>query len=110
MTALALSLAYSGFAGICLAMQRHHRQACGRDIGPTAQTGCRMAGWLLLVSSLAPCFAAWDWATGMVAWFGVLTTAGLMLTFLLPYAPRAAAALGIVAPVAAAISLLAGGP
>ena len=110
MTALALSLAYAGFAGICLAMQRHRRQVWGRDAGTTTQTGCRMAGWLFLALSLVPCFVAWGWAPGLLAWFGVLTTAGVLLTFLLPYAPRGAAALGVVAPIVAVAALLAGGP
>ena len=107
MTMLSLSLAYAGFTGLCLAMRRHHRQIRGRDASRTARSGLRFVGWLCLASSLAPCLVVWDAAVGTVAWFGVLSAAGFGLAFSLPYAPRAAAAFAVCAPVAA-ISVLVG--
>ena len=110
MTALTLALAYTGFAGLCLAMRRHHLQVRGRQPSRTASTGLRLIGWLGLALSLAPSIVAWGTAIGIVAWFGMLTVAGLVFAFLLPYAPRAAVLLGLLGPMVAAISVLAAAP
>lgn len=111
MTLLTSALAYAGFAGLCLAMRRHHRQLWGRQPSRTASARLRLAGWLCLISSIAPCIVAWGSGAGTVAWFGILTAAGLVLAFLLPYAPRAAALLGLLGPMAAAaISVIAATP
>ena len=91
MTMLGFSLAYAGFTGICLSMSRHHRQIWGRDASRKRRAGFRVAGWLCLALSLLPCLVAWGEAAGTVAWFGVLSAAGFVLAFLLPYAPRIAA-------------------
>ena len=104
MAMLALSLAYTGLAGLCLAMPRHHRQVWTRDPRPAARTGLRVAGWLCLVLSPLPCVVVWGAAAGTVAWFGVLSAAGFVLAFSLPHAPRATAVLGLFTPVIAALS------
>ncbi|WP_422368577.1 DUF3325 domain-containing protein [Pelagibius sp.] len=97
MTMLALSLAYAGFTGVCLSMQRHRRQVWAQGPSPAANTVLRIAGWLCLGLSLLPCFAVWGAAIAAVAWFGVLSVAGFVLAFLLPYAPRSTAALAVIA-------------
>ena len=104
MAVLALSLAYTGLAGLCLAMPRHHRQVWTRDPRPAARTGLRVAGWLCLALSPLPCVVVWGAAAGTVAWFGVLSAAGFVLAFSLPHAPRATAVLGLFTPVVAALS------
>lgn len=108
MTALALALAYAGFAGLCLSMPRHGRQVWSRDAGLIAQVGLRFSGWLCLALSLAACVAAWGGIIGSVAWFGVLTAAGLVLVFLLPYAPRVTVALALAMPLVTGLSVLVG--
>jgi hypothetical protein len=66
----------------------------------------RVAGCALLTASIVPTVAAQPGATGYVAWFGLVTAAGLLLIFVLPYAPRMAARLAIGAPVAAGLAVL----
>lgn len=110
MTVLALALAYAGFAGLCLAMRRHYQQVWGRQPSRRASSGLRLAGWLGLALSVAPSIVVWGTAIGIVAWFGMLTVAGLVFAFLLPYTPRAAALLGLLGPMAAAISVIATAP
>jgi len=39
------------------------------------------------------CAQAWGWAMGPVAWFAVMSLAGLVLVLLLPYWPRLAVGL-----------------
>lgn len=108
MTTLAWSLAYAGLAGLCLAMHRYQRQVWCRGVGSAASVGLRLAGWLCLTLSLATCTAVWGGVIGPVAWFGVLSAAGLALVCLLPYAPRIAAALALIAPVVTATSVFVG--
>jgi hypothetical protein len=93
-------LAYAGFAGLCLAMDRHHAQVWGRDASPRARWGLRGAGWLLLTLALWPCVAAWGATVGVVVWLGFLTAGALLLVGLLPYAPRAAVGLALLAALA----------
>lgn len=90
----ALSLCYAGMAALCLAMDRHHAQVWRRAPRKPARRGLRIAGWLLLAVAVVPCVRGWGATVGVVAWFGFLSAAALLLVFLLPYRPRAAAALG----------------
>nr|WP_315244793.1 efflux RND transporter periplasmic adaptor subunit [uncultured Albidiferax sp.] len=98
----AVLLAYAGFAGLCLAMDRHHAQVWGRDASPRARRGLRGAGWLLLTLALWPCVVAWGATVGVVVWLGFLTAGALLLVGLLPYAPRVAVGLALVALLALA--------
>lgn len=93
---LAGSLCYAGLSGLCLAMDRHHRQVWTGK-APAAQRGLRLAGWLLLALALWPCILAWGAAVGVVLWLGWLAVGGLLLVLLLPYRPRAAALLAALA-------------
>ena len=90
--AFALSLAYSGFVGLWLAMQRHQRLVWTGHPTPMKRTVLRSMGWLCLALSLVFCIRTWGVATGVVGWFGMLTAAGLTVAFLLPFALRAATA------------------
>lgn len=100
MTLLAICLAYAGFAALCLAMERHHREVFGsRRIPPRRRLALRLAGWVLLAASFPACVAGWGWAFGPVAWCGVLTAAALPVVLLLPYRPRAVAMLAPALPI-----------
>ena len=103
MTALALSLAYAGFASLALAMRRHHRQVWKRDPSFGLQFAFRAAGAALLGLAFAACVVDDGWLVGPVMWFAVLSCSALAFDFVLPYAPRAAAVASLAAlPVAAA--------
>ncbi|CDG81380.1 DUF3325 domain-containing protein [Janthinobacterium agaricidamnosum] len=101
----ALALAYAGMAGLCLAMDRHHRQVWGGEPAPAARRGLRGAGWLLLLIALWPCIAVWGTSVGIVAWLGFLSAGALLLVGLLPYAPRLTPVLGGLAALLALAGL-----
>ncbi|MGY4800558.1 DUF3325 domain-containing protein [Teichococcus aerofrigidensis] len=88
MIPLSFALAYAGFAGLCLAMDRHQRDLFGRRRAAGRSAGLRWAGWLLLGLSLPPCVLAAGWGIGSVLWCGLLTLAAGLLVLLMPYAPR----------------------
>jgi len=95
----AFALAYLGMTGLALAMDRHHRQMFpSRHLPSTrARYAMRFASWGLLGLSAWACAHAWGAAVGAVAWFGVLMVAVLLLVWLLPYAPRWAGRLALLA-------------
>lgn len=103
---MALALSYNGLLALCLAMPKHYRQVI-----PHAPTGIRrhlfrIGGWLALNASLAVSVIANGWSFGPLEWVGMLAVTGLALVFLLPYAPRAATALGIGALLSVSILML----
>jgi hypothetical protein len=105
---LGFALAYAGFTGLCLAMERHYEQVFrSRKIPPLRRKLFVWGGWLLLAASLLPVVHALGWALGSVFWFGILNATALPLAMLLCYAPRAALALA-AAPVPAGLFLLLG--
>lgn len=101
----ALALAYTGMTGLCLAMDRHQAHVWGRDPSPAARRGLRGAGWALLALALLPCLATWGASVGIVAWFACLSAGALLLVGLLPYAPRATPALGVLSALLALTAL-----
>lgn len=106
MIPLGFALAYAGFLGLCLAMERHHEQLLGsRRIPPLRRRLCFWGGWLLLAASSQAAVQAMGWGAGVVLWLGVLTATALPLALLLTYAPRFALVLGVT-PVLAALPLL----
>lgn len=105
MIIMALAFAYAGMTALCLAMRKHYRQVWNRDPVQAERTGLRIAGWILLIVSLALCIMSWGAAIGPVGWFGMLSVAGLILIFLLPYLPRLAVSLGVLAPLLSLIGL-----
>ena len=102
-----IGLAYAGMAGLCLGMDRHHRQVFGRAARPRAALALRLAGSLALASSFVAAVVADGWAFGPVAWTGGLTAAALALVFLLPYRPRLAVALAPAGLILATLDCLA---
>jgi len=102
-----LFLAYAGFLGLGLAMDRHHQQVFAVRPSAGRQRAMTVAGWALLALSPVPSVIGLGWSIGLSAWFGLLTVAATVLVLLLPYAPRAALRLGVAAPAAALVPLLA---
>jgi hypothetical protein len=102
-TILAIALAYAGLTCLCVAMDRHHRQVFGRVPAVRTALALRLLGAALLALSVLPSVTSFPGSMGIVAWFGVVTAAGLVLVFTLPYAPRVSAVLAVVGPAAAAI-------
>ena len=90
-------LAYAGMVGLCQGMERHYKQVWQQLPTAAVRRGLRIAGWALLAASFAACVAAWGWAMGPVGWFGQISLAGFALILLLPYRPRLAAVLPLVA-------------
>jgi hypothetical protein len=100
MALLGFGLAYAGFLGLSLAMDRHHAELLGSRPAAARRLLLRGLGWGLLGLSLLPCLALWGGGIGFVSWLGLLTAAGLGLIFLIPYAPRLALWLGPLLPLA----------
>jgi hypothetical protein len=99
--------AFSGFAALGLAMDRHHEDSYGRGSSPGARrVWLRVAGTLGLLLSLAACLAIQGPTQGWVLWLGVLTAGALVLVGVLSYAPRRAALLATVAGAVAALTAL----
>ena len=99
--------AFSGFAALSLAMDRHHEDSYGRGSSPGARRPwLRGAGTLALLLSLAACLAIKGPAQGWVLWLGVLTAGALGVVGVLSYAPRRAASLAALAGALAAITAL----
>ena len=73
----------AGFAALALSQPKHARDLLGRSNTPDKRRICRISGWALLAVSLAACLAAWDGATGLVAWFGLASAAALLVTLAL---------------------------
>ncbi len=95
-----IAFAVSGFAGLCLAMDKHRLDVFGKRPAPPAR-GLRVVGWLLLVASFVAAVTDSGWALGPVLWLGALTGAGLLLVFwLLPYRPRAVVPVALALPMA----------
>lgn len=99
--------AYAGMLGLCQGLERHYKQVWNRACPRVLRIGLRSAGWLALLASLVLCAQAWGCAMGPVAWFGVLSLAGLLLVMLLPYWPRMAMGLVAAVPVWGLVSLIA---
>ncbi|WP_341910335.1 DUF3325 domain-containing protein [Ferrovibrio terrae] len=89
MMLLATFCALAGFAALCFAMPRHHRQLWETAPGRRRQIMLRFGGSLMLALSFLLCGSIWDWKIGPVAWLGLLTATGLLLVFMLPSLGRA---------------------
>ena len=103
---LGLILAYAGMLGLCLAMDRHWKQLASA-FEPGWQRLCRPLGWLLLTLSLLVAWQVWPPAMAPVGWLGMPSLGGISLLFLLPYQPRLALWLPLVAaPVLLALGVM----
>lgn len=106
MSALAFALSYAGFTALALAMERPHRMIWRRSPSLRTTVMLRTAGFALLGCAVGPSMAGLEGSTGIVAWCGFLTAAALLLVFLLPYVPRVAVGLAVLAPIAASFASL----
>ncbi len=105
----ALALAFAGLTTLALAMARHYGAIWRRS--PTAAEAAllRALGALLLLEALLACTLGWGVVVGLVAWFCLLSVAGLGLVLLLPYAPQRVLLLAQAGAPLALLLLLAGG-
>lgn len=89
MIMLALALAYSGFAMLCIATRRHyayhsHRVFASWVIRP-APLWLRLAGLLLILMALGYCMLAWGITIGVAAGWLVLAIAGWLVVLTATY-------------------------
>lgn len=75
MPLLGFALALAGFAGLALAMDRHHRQIRHRPATRHARRLGRAVGALGLAASFAVCVHHAGWGLGPVLWFGLISVA-----------------------------------
>ncbi|MDU1658047.1 MAG: DUF3325 domain-containing protein [Stenotrophomonas maltophilia] len=101
MMLLALTLSFSAFTALSLAMEKHQHDLRGKAAAPPARrTQWRVLGWVLLAVAFALCVADHGWAIGPVLWLGTMTLGGLALSFgLYPYQPKWIVPLAIALPV-----------
>lgn len=72
---------------LAFATERHAEHLLGRLPAHRWRLLARIAGWLLLVASLAWSILAFDPGIGITLWLGWLSVAALALVFLLPLWP-----------------------
>ncbi|MBB3103851.1 DUF3325 domain-containing protein [Azomonas macrocytogenes] len=101
-----LALCFSGFAALCLAMNRHYGQVFGTDAPADKRLPLQIGGWLMLAFAIFVCIDARGISVGIVQWIVQLTLAALALVLLLAYRPRLIVPLALVAPPVALLSLL----
>mgnify|MGYP001029418569 FL=1 len=103
---LVFALCYAGLSSLCLAMDRHYADLHGRGTEPPAPLRRRLqwTGWLALAAALAWAMHLAGGGYGFVCWVGSLTGCGLLLIWLLPYAPRQAMRLARVIGAAAVLA------
>lgn len=90
MMLLALTLSFSAFTALSLAMEKHQHDLHGKAAAaPARRTQWRVLGWALLTVAFALCVVDHGWAMGPVLWLGVMTVGGVVLSFgLYPYRPK----------------------
>lgn len=101
MMLLALTLNFSAFTALSLAMEKHQLDLHGKaHAGPARMRLWRWLGWALLVIAFGICVADHGWAAGPVLWMGAMTISGLLIAFgLYPWRPRWIAPLAWALPV-----------
>lgn len=87
-TWIALLWGVPAFAALSLAMERHHEQMLGKELGIRGMWLWRAVGTALLLGSLLVCLHGWGLSVAVAAWLGVLTFAALFTGLMLTYAPR----------------------
>jgi len=100
MMLLALTLSFSAFTALSLAMERHQYDLHGKAAAsPARRTQWRGPGWGLPAVGFGLCVADHGWAMGPVLWLGAMTMCGVALSFgLYPYRPKWIAPLAITLP------------
>ena len=101
MMLLALTLSFSAFTALSLAMEKHQHDLHGKAAAaPARRMQWRVLGWALLAAAFALCVADHGWAMGPVLWLGTMTVGGVALSFgLYPYQPKWIVPLAIALPV-----------
>ena len=80
----------SGFAALCLGVEKHYREHLRTPAFRLRLRGLRALGGLLLSLSLAACVAGEGWQIGPLLWFGWLSVIGMALVFARPWLTRGA--------------------
>lgn len=90
MMLLAITVSFSAFTALSLAMERHQADLHGKAAAtPTRRRAWRWLGWALLALSFGLCVVDHGWAAGPVLWLGALTISGILIAFgLYPFRPR----------------------
>lgn len=103
---LVFALCYAGLSALCLAMDRHYADLHGRGAEPPAPLRRRLqwTGSVALAAALAWAMHLAGGGYGLVYWVGSLTGCGLLLIWLLPYAPHQAMRLARVTGGAAVLA------
>src|SRR5450830_109016 len=85
-----LSLSYSAWVALSLAMDRHYADIHGRGAEPSAllRKRGRRLGTLALTVAFIVCVRNSGWGIGPVTWLDTMTIAALLLVLQLCYAPR----------------------
>ncbi|MBI6897390.1 DUF3325 domain-containing protein [Pseudomonas putida] len=81
-------MGFAGFAGLCLAMEKHFNDLLGRKPTSRQLRALKVAGWALLLLSLIFAVYGRGWALGLVEWIAVLMSGVMLWVFGLPYQPR----------------------
>ncbi|WP_248917383.1 DUF3325 domain-containing protein [Pseudomonas entomophila] len=81
-------IGFAGFAGLCLAMEKHFNELLGRKPTAVQLRALRFGGWALLLLSLVLAVQGRGWALGLVEWTAVLMAGVTVWVFGLPYQPR----------------------
>ena len=81
-------MGFAGFAGLCLAMEKHFNDLLGRKPTGRQLRALKLAGWALLLMSLIFAVLGRGWALGLVEWIAVLMAGVTLWVFGLPYQPR----------------------
>ena len=106
---LVFALCYAGLSSLCMAMDRHYADLHGRGAEPPVPLRRRLqwTGSLALAAALAWAMHIAGGGYGLVYWVGSLTGCGLLLIWLLPYAPHQAMRLARMIGVAALLAAVA---
>lgn len=106
MALLALLLSFTGFAALCLAMDRHQEPVLGRVLTGMPNHGLRAVGAVMLVLALTACLAGQAQSIAVAVWLGLMTFAAFAVAAMLSYFPRAllpASGMALVAATAMAL-------
>lgn len=103
---LGAMLCYPGFVALCLAMDRHHQELRGGRPSRHWQLCLRLVGALLLGLATWSLMSSAGWALGLVRSLGLAMASAGLLVWLLPYYPKLALRLAVLAmPAALALGL-----
>lgn len=81
-------LCLAGFTLLSLAMPRYRRLFGLRHLSQRSEQGWRLSGFALLLLSLLLVLRRRQLAEDLVAWFGILTMAALLVAAVLAYRQR----------------------